>query len=543
MQVELRRRRLVTRDPVVAPNLLLIGPYDPHCGEYTFLAPPLGVWRLQGFLAARGIHVAVFDPNLRPERVREDFDNLLSGTRWDVIGVSTTGMTLQFDLALAHAARLACPNALILAGGMEATFARKLMFTSGPFDMVVSGEGEHPLLEICRRIERGGSLEGVPGTTLVRNDGELQSFNARAMDAGQLKDAIFDIPYARMPYESYWERLETAYGVSALPYKAQREATLAEIRSVRLITLNYCPMGCTFCSSTNFLQHAQGSSAGIARLSADDCIRMIEKIVAAHPTVRTIIFQDDIFVFTNDKRVLPLCEKIVAAKRSGSLPTALQFISTNRIDAMNPERLAAMRDAGFRVLGFGIENFSRDVLEEFNKKHIYRHIEPVLTEALRLGVTPFLDLILTSPRSTLSDLAETVRQAHRWIKAGCEIGIYPYVIPFSGAKMSEDPELREHTVYERKQIPGTAVAWSQATKILPLDRSTREAILEIERAFKLHLTRSAHEHLPSRARSLLWIRHAIPVLRKLGHPMPDESSVMENSSERVAVPRESCAAL
>jgi len=282
MQVELRRRRLVTRDPVVAPNLLLIGPYDPHCGEYTFLAPPLGVWRLQGFLAARGIHVAVFDPNLRPERVREDFDNLLSGTRWDVIGVSTTGMTLQFDLALAHAARLACPNALILAGGMEATFARKLMFTSGPFDMVVSGEGEHPLLEICRRIERGGSLEGVPGTTLVRNDGELQSFNARAMDAGQLKDAIFDIPYARMPYESYWERLETAYGVSALPYKAQREATLAEIRSVRLITLNYCPMGCTFCSSTNFLQHAQGSSAGIARLSADDCIRMIEKIVAAH---------------------------------------------------------------------------------------------------------------------------------------------------------------------------------------------------------------------------------------------------------------------
>ena len=77
---------------------------------------------------------------------------------------------------------------------------------------------------------------------------------------------------------------------------------------MRLITLNYCPMGCTFCSSTNFLHEAQGSVAAIARLEADECLAMIERIVAAHPRVRTIIFQDDIFVFTKDERVLPLCE-------------------------------------------------------------------------------------------------------------------------------------------------------------------------------------------------------------------------------------------
>ena len=36
------------------PRALLIGPYDPHGGEYTFLAPPLGVWRLAGVLEAHG---------------------------------------------------------------------------------------------------------------------------------------------------------------------------------------------------------------------------------------------------------------------------------------------------------------------------------------------------------------------------------------------------------------------------------------------------------------------------------------------------------
>src|SRR3569833_1949831 len=109
---------------------------------------------------------------------------------------------------------------------------------------------------------------------------------------------------------------------------------------------------------------------------------MIELIMVAHPKARTIIFQDDIFSFTRDRRILPLCEGIVAAKRAGRIPAHLQFISTNRIDAMSGERLTALRRAGLRVLGFGIESFSQKVLGEFNKAQIHRHIEPMLSTAL-----------------------------------------------------------------------------------------------------------------------------------------------------------------
>src|SRR5690242_12297427 len=147
-------------------------------------------------------------------------------------------------------------------------------------------------------------------------------------------------------------------------------------------------MGCTFCSSTNFLNAAQGTTARIARLGPDECLTMLRRIVAAQPAVRTIIFQDDIFVFRNDPRVLPLCEAIVAAKRAGELPDDLQFIGTNRVDAMSRERLAAMRRAGFRVLGFGIESFSPEVLKEFNKAQIHPHVRSVLSSALDLGMTP-----------------------------------------------------------------------------------------------------------------------------------------------------------
>src|SRR5262245_25583751 len=444
-------------------------------------------------------------------------------------------MTLRFDLELAHLARRLAPNALLIAGGMEATFRPELMFELGPFDRVVLGEGERPLLELVSRWRSGEPLTGVTGTAERTSDGRVLRIPQRALDAAELRDAIFKIPYDKMPYAAYWDRLEHAYRVGALPSKAAREARLAEIRSVRLITLNYCPMGCTFCSATNFLHEAQGSIAPIARLDADEALLMIERIVAAHPRVRTIIFQDDIFVFTKDKRVLPLCEGIVAAKARGTLPQHLQFISTNRIDAMTVERLAAMRRAGFRVLGFGIESFSPRVLAEFNKAQIHRHIEPMLTAALECGITPFLDLILSSPGATLEDVAETLREAYRWLRRGCEIGMYPYVIPFSGAAFAQDPKLAPYTVHTERRVAGTDVQWQQAAKILPIDPRVSEVILRIERDFEemLALLQEQVAHLPSRVRSLLWILCSVPILAGHGIHIAPESEVRAELQARL----------
>jgi radical SAM superfamily enzyme YgiQ (UPF0313 family) len=518
-----------------APRVLLIGPYDPNCGEYTFLAPPLGVWRLAGVLESAGAEARVFDPNCCPGPPDVALERELRGETWDVIGVSTTGMTLRFDLQLAHLARRVAPDALLIAGGMEATFRPDLMFRLGPFDRVVLGEGERPLLELISRLRSGAPLGGITGTAERSASGDCLRMPQPALARTELRDAIFRIPYERMPYDLYWRRLEDAYRVGALPTKAAREASLAEIRSVRLITLNYCPMGCTFCSSTNFLHEAQGGVAAIARLDAEECVQMMQRIVAAHPRVRTIIFQDDIFVFTKDRRILPLCEAIVAAKASGALPPDLQFISTNRVDAMLPERLAAMRRAGFRVLGFGIESFAHNILREFNKAQIHRHIHPTLTTALELGITPFLDLILSSPRATLPDVAATLREAHRWLRRGCEVGMYPYVIPFSGAAMSLDPQLRAFTVCERRRVAGTQVEWDQPAKILPMDAALRATVLRIERDFEECLAelQQSGAHLPSRVRSLIWVLCSLKPMAEQGLPIANEKDLRRELAERL----------
>ena len=518
-----------------ASRVLLIGPYDPHCGEYTFLAPPLGVWRLAGVLESAGVEAKVFDPNCCREPPQRALERELRSGAWDIVGVSTTGMTLRFDLELAHIVRRVMPEAFIVAGGMEATFRPELMFELGPFDLVVLGEGERPLLELATRRRAGQPLGGIAGTAERAKDGKILSIPQHALNRTELRDAIFSTPYEKMPYSAYWDRLESAYRIGALPSKAAREAHLGEIRSVRLITLNYCPMGCTFCSATNFLHEAQGSVASIARLEADECLTMIERIVAAHPRARTIIFQDDIFTFTRDRRILPLCEGIVAAKHSGRIPANLQFISTNRIDAMSADRLAAMSRAGFRVLGFGIESFSKKVLGEFNKAQIHSHIEPMLTAALANGMTPFLDLILSSPHSTLEDIGQTLREAYRWLRAGCEIGMYPYVIPFSGSGFAQNPTLLPQTYYAHQRVAGTGIAWQQPVKILPVDPIVTDAILRMESSFEAMLGEiEGHTaHLPSRLRSLLWILSSLPIMAECGQYIADESDVWSELHARL----------
>jgi hypothetical protein len=151
----------------------------------------------------------------------------------------------------------------------------------------------------------------------------------------------------------------------------------------------------------------------------------------------------------------------------------------------------------------------------------------MLMAALATGVTPFLDLILSSPHAQMEDVAETLRQAYRWLREGCEIGMYPYVIPFSGAAFAKDPKLAPYTHYTERQIAGTNISWQQPSKILPMDPVVTDVILRMERNFEAMLAPLEKEvaHLPSRVRSLLWILSSLPLMAERGHFIAHENEV------------------
>ena len=174
--------------PLQRRSALLVGPYDPMGGEYTFLAPPLGVWRLCGVLRSAGHAAEVFDPNCTDGTPEEALRALLASQRFDVIGVSTTEMTLRYDLALAHVAKRAQPDALLVAGGMEATFDPETLFALAPIDLVVLGEGELPLLDLLDALAAGDPAARVRGTAF-QDGGSVRRIPRSALTREELRDA------------------------------------------------------------------------------------------------------------------------------------------------------------------------------------------------------------------------------------------------------------------------------------------------------------------------------------------------------------------
>jgi hypothetical protein len=158
-------------------------------------------------------------------------------------------------------------------------------------------------------------------------------------------------------------------------------------------------------------------------------------------------------------------------------------------------------------------------------------------------VTPFLDLILSSPHSTLEDVAQSLREAYRWLRRGCEIGMYPYVIPFSGAALARDPNLLPHTHHARRQVTGTGISWLQPVKILPTDPDVAEAILRMERSFEAMLGPLERQfaHLPSRLRSLLWILSSLPIMAEHDHYIADFNEVRAELYARLPARRPAAA--
>lgn len=407
------------------------------------------------------------------------------------------------------------------------------------------GPGERPLLGVVDRLRNGEPTRDVPGTAWTDASGQIHRLPQPALDRQSLRDAAFRTPYAQMPFRRYWDKLTHAYKLHDLPVKAERDARFAEVQAIHLDTLadDSMGMGCP-CSPANVVNignDAYGAAARVTRLEADECVAMVTRIVSAWPDVRTIVFEDDIFVFTSDQRIRPLCEGLLTAKHAGAIPPELQFISTNRIDSMDQSRLALMKRAGFRILNFGVESFARDMLAEFDKSTMWEYITPNLQAALKLGITPFLDLLLTSPRCGMKDVAFNVTTAFKWLQNGCEARIHPYVVPFAGAAgaaMARDPQLLPFRVTTEYTIDGTSIVWQQPTKILPVDPLVREAVLEIERRFAERLTILEAEvaRLPSRVRSLLWIACAIPVLTSHGETVPSLNAAVRTLVSRLPVP-------
>lgn len=466
-------------------KILLIGAYtNERSGDTSidktylkkqFVSPPLGLYRLRQFLKEK-IEVRILDPNI--ENAEEFLKN--NGSEYSVIGNSLTHPTLEYDFSLLWLAKSVNPKALLLAGGEEAYFNYEQVFSYSPADLVVQGEGEAPLTALADALLEESytkekllvALKKTPGFYSRNSDGSIHKASMNTALAPEVfVRATVGMDFSEIPYKKYWNYMEEFY-------PNRDNEVFQKTRTVRLFVSNHCPLKCTFCSSTNFLMNAKGGPGKVAWVTAPHLLEMIKSVCRTHPDVRSIFFHDDNFTLgkTGHDRAIELSQLVIEAKKSGKIPNYLGFMAQCRITDVTASMLKSMAEAGFWMMSYGIESFSQNILNEFNKNVTVEQIEKGLESNFQAGIFPFANIILTSPNCTLVDCWATTKRCAELVALGAEIGMNPYCMAFPGANMLKDPEVLDRVSSKTVNVPGTSISFRKTDKLIPRNEKVRNLL-------------------------------------------------------------------
>lgn len=340
--------------------------------------PSLGLISLAAYLKKEGIQVEVIDASVNRLSWRS-LKREIKKAQAQIIGITCLTEFRFESFAASRAAKKVSPESWVVIGGPHPTFCdRDTLLYNPAVDMVVRGEGENILLDLCRAYENKLKIEDISGIT-YRKGGKIR----QNPDASLIQD-LDNLPFpARelVPIEKYNFRL-------FVPGEGWRQTT-------HLITSRGCPFGCSFCITS------QMSGRLWRARSPESIIAELEEIIR-NTGIRTIWFYDDTFTMSKE-RVLKICDLIVKKNLN------IKFTCSIRADTVDKGLLTAMKEAGCFKIFFGVESGSQRILDEVCGKKITLEQVRCLSRWLdELGIVKNPSYIIGFPSETMKEAQMTL---------------------------------------------------------------------------------------------------------------------------------------
>jgi len=343
--------------------------------------PPLGLLYIAAVLEKDGHEIKIVPADilkLNWNQIAEE----IRAYRADIIGVTSTTENRFQSFDLIKLAKKALPQSLTVMGGPHASMAAEDCLENIPeLDIVVKGEGEETMRELCRVLDGKEDIDKLSSVTGIsyRHDGTIHTNPARAPI--QDLDTISRPAYHLIPFEAYNFRFEVP-GKGLLP-------------SVNMMSSRGCPFNCNFCATPI-------NWGRLVRMrSAENIIDEIEFLIDKYG-VKVIFFFDDTFN-TNPKRVHKICDLIIERK------LGIYFKCDVRIDLIDRPLLVKMKEAGLFHLSFGIEAGSERVREEIvNKKIDVDDFFNLVEWCNELDIIPNAFFIFSHPTETWEEAQESI---------------------------------------------------------------------------------------------------------------------------------------
>ncbi len=371
---------------------LLINPFYPISETPS---PPLGLAFLAGALERAGITVDLVDFVVYPYN-RDRLKQCLSDFNPHVVGVTAVTMTVDEALKIVADVKSMMPSAITVMGGPHATFCAAQTLAQAPaLDIVVKGEGEQALVDLCRAIDSNGSLNHVAGIAFRNGQGVVETEPRKLADVNALA------PPAR----------------HLLPLGRYRALGMP----ISMTSSRGCPFHCIFCVGRKMVG---------ANVRYRDPQQVVDEFAElAQYGFHQINLADDLFT-ANRKHCHAVCDEIM---RRG---LDISWTAFARVDTVNEALLRHMREAGCHAVSFGIETGDPDILKTIRKGITLDQATAAVKMCRRAGMTAFASFILGLPGETADTIQRTIDFARNLEADGLAYGFH-LLAPFPGTRVGE----------------------------------------------------------------------------------------------------------
>ena len=377
-------------------RVLLINPYYPISETPS---PPLGLAYLAAALAQSGVEVKILDLVVFPYS-RSLLQNLLEAFKPQMAGITAVTMTFDSAIGVIKDIKGIDPDILTVMGGPHVSFCGRETLKDYPeLDVIVIGEGEHTVVELCRTANSGQAISSINGIIYRRGT-----------------DII---------YSPKRERIEN---LDELPLPDRSLLPLGRYRALKMpismTTSRGCPFKCIFC-------------VGRKMVGAKVRYRNPEKIVDELAYLSTLNFHqiniaDDLFT-ANKNHCLGVCNEIIRRDLK------LTWTSFARVDTVSDDVLIRMKAAGCNAVSFGIESANPQILKTIKKGITLEQVEAAVGMCKRAGVTPYASFILGLPGETPRTIEETMDFGKKMKSLGLAFGFH-LLAPFPGTEIREQSD-------------------------------------------------------------------------------------------------------
>jgi anaerobic magnesium-protoporphyrin IX monomethyl ester cyclase len=274
-------------------------------------------------------------------------------------------------------------------------------------DSVVRFEGELTLLELVDVLGREEDWRQVEGIAF-QLDGEVVTTAMRPL----IKDLD------ELPYPERGPHRQTVLGRIATPILASRG----------------CARTCSFCSIHMFYRTAPGKVVRTRR--PEEVVREM-RLLHEGRGVSLFQFQDDDFPLFG-KVWRRWAAEFVAELHRNELPGRVIWKINSRADAVEPELMASMRDAGLYLVYMGLESGSEQGLKMLHKQcSVEQNIRAV--EILKeVGIRFEFGFMLFDPSTTFESIRENVSFLRTIVGDGSSAAGFCRMIPYDGTPIKDD---------------------------------------------------------------------------------------------------------